>query len=138
MIHQPMSSKKYSTPGLILLCVAHSALADDVELSPQLEPCLAKAGSVTSEMINCSMQENEHQDAMLATVYNQLMANLSAERKAMLAKAQEDWANYRETTCDFYNDPNGGTLAQQLSMDCYMYKTAERVAELKTLKLLNY
>jgi uncharacterized protein YecT (DUF1311 family) len=138
MIHQTMISKKYSIPGLVLLCVAHSALADDVELSPQLESCLAKAGSVTSEMINCSMQENEHQNAVLETVYNHLMASLSAERKAMLAKTQEDWAGYRETTCDFYNDPNGGTLAQQLWTNCNMYKTAERIAELKSLKLLNY
>lgn len=133
-----MISKKYSIPGLILFCIAHPAFAADVEFSPQLEPCMKIAGSVTSEMISCTLKENEHQDVLLETLYNELMANLSAERKILLAKAQDEWGDYLSATCDFYDDPKGGTLARQLQVDCYLYKTAERVAELKTFKLLNY
>lgn len=82
-------------------------------------------------MIDCIGQEHERQDARLNRVYKEIMAILSAERKTALRNAQRAWLKYREANCEFYYDPDGGSLARVEGNDCFMRETAERAKELE-------
>ena len=92
-----------------------------------------KSDGVTSNMIDCIVAETKHQDARLNKVYKAFMAELSAERKKQLQTAQRAWITYRDANCNFYFDPDGGTIARVNSNSCFMSETATRAKELETL-----
>jgi len=51
-----------------------------------------------------------------------------------LQEAQRAWIKYRDTNCDFYYDPDGGTLARVNANSCMMTSTADRARELESFK----
>lgn len=85
-------------------------------------------------MIDCMGQESERQDARLNRVYKTLMDTLPATRKTALRDAQRVWLKYREANCDFYYDPDGGTMARLQVNDCFMTETAKRAKELEDIQ----
>jgi hypothetical protein len=58
---------------------------------------------------------------------------VSAQRKKQLQLAQDAWVAYRDENCEFYYDPDGGTIAAVNANDCFMSATAARAKELETL-----
>lgn len=107
--------------------------AQDSPLSKRFSSCMDKSGGVTATMIDCMAEETERQDARLNKAYKALMASLNAPRKKQLQEAQRAWLKFRDGNCDFYFDPDGGSLARVSANDCVMTMTAQRARELEQL-----
>jgi uncharacterized protein YecT (DUF1311 family) len=122
--------------GAVLLFgwFSHAALAEeDVGLSKRFSRCMDSAGGTTSGMVDCISTEAKQQDVRLNKAYKELMATLSPERKKQLQEAQRAWIKFRDANCDFYYDPEGGSLARVSANDCMMSSTARRAKELESL-----
>lgn len=65
------------------------------------------------------------------------MAQLSPARNKELQAAQRAWIKFRDANCNFYADPEGGTMATVSSNDCFMLATASRAKELEGFKELD-
>lgn len=126
-----MVFKKSLVAGLILCCLSQVASADDVGLSKQFPACMDKSGGVTVDMLDCIGAETKRQDARLNKAYKEAMPQLSPARKKQLQEAQRTWIKYRDANCNFYADPDGGTMATVSSNDCFMSATASRAKELE-------
>jgi uncharacterized protein YecT (DUF1311 family) len=112
---------------------ADPVAAADREFSKDFETCLDKAAGVTPAMIDCISAELKRQDALLNQNYRKLMASLSAGRKKTLQEAQRAWIKFRDTNCDFYYDPDGGSAARIDANECLLNATADRAKELAGL-----
>jgi len=95
---------------------------------------MEKAAGVTSDMLDCISAETKRQDARLNKAYKEVMGQLSLTRKKHLQEAQRAWIKYRDTNCNFYADPDGGTMATVNSSDCFLSATAARAKELEGFK----
>ena len=129
-----MAVNKFFFAGLALCCLTQIASADDAELSKEFSDCMAKSGGITMDMLDCIGAETELQDIRLNKAYQEVMAQLSALRKKQLQDAQRAWIKYRDANCNFYDDPDGGTMASLISSDCFMSATASRAKELEGFK----
>lgn len=116
-----------------LLGAAAPAAAQNPGPGKALELCLARAGGVTADMIECIGTETERQDARLNQAYKALRATLNAARQKQLQDAQRAWISFRDGNCAFYYDPDGGSMARVAASDCMMSMTAERAHELELL-----
>jgi len=101
------------------------------KVNSQFDTCMDKAGGVTVNMLNCIGAETQRQDKKLNTMYQNVMKSLSGENKERLKKAQQAWIKYRDANCDFYHDPDGGTMASILGANCVMDMTTQRAKELE-------
>ena len=108
-------------------------VAADREFSKEFGACLDKAAGVTPAMIDCISAELKRQDALLNQNYRKLMASLSTGRKKTLQEAQRAWIKFRDTNCDFYYDPDGGSAARVDANECLLNATADRANELAGL-----
>ena len=116
-----------------LLLNAAVAHANEALYTAQYSICLDQSEGVTYAMLDCISEELNTQDARLNGAYQKLKASLSAERKQSLLAAQRLWIQYRDANCDFYYDPEGGTLHRVMANECMLQETAERAKELETL-----
>lgn len=126
-----------SSKNLILtfaLCgIAQVASAQNDGLTKQFSTCMDNAGGVTINMLECLDAETKLQDKRLNIAYREAMGQLSPERKKQLQQAQRAWINYRDANCNFYADPEGGSMARLSASDCLMSETASRAKELETI-----
>jgi uncharacterized protein YecT (DUF1311 family) len=128
------SARGVTATFLVALTLGVSPIvAADREFSKEFEACLDKAGGVTPAMIDCISAELKRQDALLNQNYRKLMASLSAGRKKVLQEAQRAWIKFRDTNCDFYFDPDGGSAARIDANECLLNATADRAKELAQL-----
>ncbi len=111
-----------------------AAHAQDANLTKQFSVCMDKSGGVTQHMVECIDAEIKRQDARLNKAYKAVVADLNPERKKQLLGAQRAWLKFRDTNCDFYDDPEGGTTARVQAVDCVMTMTANRATELENFK----
>jgi len=118
---------------LTLICISQFAAAQDVGLTKQFSGCMDKSNGVTSNMIDCLVAESNRQGARVNKAYKELMDQVSPQRKKQLEIAQGAWITYRDENCDFYYDPEGGTIATVNANDCFMSATAARANELEAL-----
>ncbi len=131
---------KLHTPNALILaaftltCVPFAASAIEAGSSKQFSTCMDKSGGITSNIINCIVTENKLQDARLNKAYKALGADLPPARKTQLLEAQRAWIKFRDTNCNFYDDPDGGSMARVSANDCVMRATTERARELEALK----
>jgi len=135
--HQQKESiviSKKSLVGLTLFCLSQMASADDTGLTKQFSACMDKSGGVTVDMLDCIGAETKRQDARLNKAYKEVMPQLSPARKKQLQDTQRAWIKYRDANCNFYADPDGGTMATVSSNDCFMSATASRAKELESFK----
>jgi uncharacterized protein YecT (DUF1311 family) len=129
-----VKSNKFFLLGLTLFFFARLASADDSGLTKQYSTCMDNSGGVTANMLSCISTETKIQDARLNKAYKELMAQLSPSRKKQRLDAQRAWLKFRDANCNFYADPDGGTIASVNSSDCFMSATASRAKELESLK----
>lgn len=129
-----MTSHKFIFTGLLLCGFTQIAAADDAGLSKQFSACMERSGGATANMLDCIAAEAKLQDARLNTSYKEVIAQLSPARKKQLQDAQRAWLKYRDANCNFYADPEGGTMAAVSSNDCVMSATASRAKELEGFK----
>lgn len=125
--------KQVLMAGLMLAAVQSVFAADQAEHSV-FSACMDQAGGVTVSMIDCMGAETERQDVLLNQAYKAVMSGLAPERKRQLQEAQRLWLKYRKANCDFYNDPDGGSMARVSANDCFMAATAARAKELEGFK----
>ncbi|MGR9014334.1 MAG: lysozyme inhibitor LprI family protein [Gammaproteobacteria bacterium] len=123
-------NKYVAVAGLMAVFVQPVSAADD-DLSQAFSTCMDQAGGVTQAMIECMGTETERQDLRLNKAYKDVMDGLAPERKKQLQAAQRLWLKYRKANCDFYYDPDGGTIAGVIASDCFMSATAARAKELE-------
>ena len=122
----------------LLVCftlpISHFVYANDVDLTPQYSSCMEKADGVTSNMIDCIGTETKLQDTRLNKAYKEVIGQLSPSRKKELQDAQRSWIKYKDANCNFYADPDGGSMAILNSNDCFMMSTASRAKEIEGFK----
>ena len=128
-----MASIKNLILVLTLACMSQFASAQDIGLTKQYSVCMDKSNGVTSNMIDCLEAESKRQGTRLNKAYKELVDQVSAPRKKQLRLAQDAWVTYRDENCEFYYDPEGGTIATVNANDCFMSATATRAKELETL-----
>ncbi|ACO79230.1 hypothetical protein AvCA_30650 [Azotobacter vinelandii CA] len=121
-------------PALALLAIATLAQAQEPTYNPAYAACMDKAGGVTAGMIDCIGTELATQDRRLNAAYRTLGQNLTPERRQRLQRTQRLWLQYRDANCDFYADPDGGSLARVAANECVLRETTERAAELERLR----
>jgi uncharacterized protein YecT (DUF1311 family) len=114
---------------LFYFSIAYSA---DDNLSKQYESCMKKANS-TQDMLECGDAEYKLQDVRLNKAYKALQQNLNTERKKQLLDTQRLWIKFKESNCNFYFDPDGGSMAKLNANSCLMSSTAYRAKELENL-----
>ena len=103
------------------------------EESPQSHAeCMENAAS-TADMVTCITEEFEREDQRLNDNYQQLRSQLSSDRQEQLLTAQRAWIAFKEANCDFYADPEGGSLARVEANSCVLSETTDRADELETL-----
>ena len=101
-------------------------------LSQKFGACMDKSDGVTVNMMDCIDAEIKRQDVRLNKAYKTLMTvELPPERKKQLQAAQRAWIKFRDLNCDFFHDPNGGTIAGVNANSCMMQMTADRAKELE-------
>jgi len=94
---------------------------------------MESSSGVTINMLECIDAEAKRQDLRINKAYKIAMDQLSPERKKQLQQAQRAWINYRDANCQFYFDPDGGSLARVSANDCFMSATATRAKELEVI-----
>ncbi|TAN65862.1 MAG: DUF1311 domain-containing protein [Methylobacter sp.] len=129
-----MSSFKYKLIAGLMVVAVQPVFAADDDLSQIFSTCMDQAGGVTPSMVECMNAETERQDVRLNKAYKDIMAGLSAGRKKQLQEAQRLWIKYRKANCDFYYDPDGGSIARINASDCFLSATAARAKELEGFK----
>ena len=127
------------TPLILLAALSIASLplaasALEAGSSKQFAACMDKSGGVTAGMIECIVTENRLQDARLNKAYKALSADLTPARKTQLLDAQRAWIKFRDANCNFYDDPDDGSMARVSANDCVMKATTERARELEALK----
>ncbi len=130
-----MISKRYLVAATLTLVLTSSALAAG-KYSKQYDICMGGpdvSNGITSAMRSCTAKEIKHQDKRLNSAYKALKKNLSKNRQKELLSAQRLWIKYRDANCNFYNDPNGGTMHRLFALDCVMDTTHLRADELKSM-----
>lgn len=116
--------------AIILFVIPNKIFAEDL-YSKKFSECIEASASNDLEMAECSRQEYEVQDKKLNDVYKTLMLQLDDDRKSKLKDAQRAWLVFRDKNCDFYHNPDGGTLGILIEADCKTSLTANRVNELE-------
>jgi uncharacterized protein YecT (DUF1311 family) len=125
-----MKSKPLKFLTVLSLIIAPGiSFASDELTTAAYAQCMGKA-QANVEIMDCMDAEIKRQDQRLNQVYKALGADLSAARKDQLREAQRAWIKFRDTNCEFYLDPDGGTMAGLLAADCMLRLTADRAEEL--------
>jgi uncharacterized protein YecT (DUF1311 family) len=110
------------------------AYASENDYSKQYSVCMDNSGGVTSNILECISSETSNQDNKLNKVYKDLILQLLPDRKKQLINAQRAWIKYRDLNCEFYIDPDGGTMESIISNNCYLDSIIQRSKELEILK----
>jgi uncharacterized protein YecT (DUF1311 family) len=118
---------------LTLSSLSQLAWAQDIGLTTQFSKCMESSNGVTINMLECIDAEAKRQDLRINKAYKIAMDQLSPERKKQLQQAQRAWITYRDANCQFYFDPDGGSLARVSANDCFMSATATRSQELEAM-----
>ena len=126
-----MTTSKKIFLALTMFGVSQGISAQDVGFTKQFSSCMDRANGVTINMLDCIDAETKRQDMRLNKAYKNVVSELSSERKKQLQTAQRAWISYRDANCQFYADPEGGSLARVSASDCLMSMTASRSKELE-------
>ncbi|HEY4582368.1 MAG TPA: lysozyme inhibitor LprI family protein [Lysobacter sp.] len=120
-------------PSVALVAAAMLSLratAAEPAYSAAYGRCMARASGVTASMIACITTEYRRVDARLNAAYR-IALRQRPDRRDALVRAERAWLAYRTANCDYYLDPDGGTLARVEANGCVLRMTAERTAELE-------
>jgi uncharacterized protein YecT (DUF1311 family) len=115
---------------IVVLHIPSHAYSQEKEYSPKFYKCIdtAISGSAT---INCIDDEIKLLDKRLKHSYANLMKIETPERKAELQTAQRLWLQFQKANCNFYEDADGGSMRREMSANCYLESTKNRVNELE-------
>ena len=109
---------------------AGSALASDDKFSKDYGRCMDQAVS-TFDILECTQQELEKQDARLNAAYKKLRAAESENQKKSLLEAQRAWIKFRDTWGNYLYDPEGGTMARVAAATWNLEATVDQAIRLE-------
>lgn len=101
--------------------------------TPAYGQCMDASGGVTAAMLDCMAAEMQVQDARLNRGYLQLQKASAPARQEQLKKVQRAWVSFRDLNCDFYAEPDGGSMVTVSVNGCLLEMTAMRADELAGL-----
>ena len=102
-----MVMKRNAVSGLILLCGLIALMSPAG--AQQSNDC--SSAVVQSEINACVARSYKREDDALNAIYKRLMAKLSADDKPKLVKAERDWINRRDKTCEKQTEGSvGGSI----------------------------
>lgn len=91
------------------------------------DPCLGDPGAKSDgQMADCYEIEGVIWDDLLHANYNTLLGELDADQTAKAKTMQRAWIAYRDTSCAFYDDKIGGSMAVMMTAACVTRETARR------------
>ena len=108
------------------------ASATQRDYTAKFTKCM-NAVRTTVDSLNCIADELKAQDKRLKIVYGKLMKVESPSRRSELQSTQRLWLQYQKANCDYFDDPDGGTMAHQMSRNCLLESTKDRANELEFL-----
>lgn len=123
--------------GLISWFGIGLSYANSPKLSKQYSSCMDQSGGVTINMHSCIASEIKVQDLRLNTAYKALTSSLNSTRKKQLQQVQRTWLRYRDQNCNYYADPDAGSLARVNAGICLMQMTGSRATELENFIVTN-
>lgn len=119
-----------------IVSLAHSGdetLSRDVAnadgLRPSYQRCIASAGDVMPNMMDCAIKEYEYQDERLNKIYSVLIRKLGNREHAELRGEERKWIKHRDLDCAL--GPESGQGQQLDSQSCLVDETARRATELE-------
>ena len=122
--------------ALALLCLAPWRPAQAAPANPQYSrdyrACIGKAQGVDLLLDNCDTAEIGRQDQALKASFAALTAATPSGQLPALQKAQQAWAAFRDSECDYASvEEQGFPLGDKLTRDCYLRMTYDRIQALK-------
>jgi uncharacterized protein YecT (DUF1311 family) len=111
-----------------------SSVAFAQDNSKTYSTCMDMSGGVTANMVECTQNELVVWDKKLNAAYSSTMKTLSPFQKKKLVDAQRLWILFRDASCAFYTNPEGGTLQQVQYIDCLLTATKTRAIDVEALR----
>jgi uncharacterized protein YecT (DUF1311 family) len=124
--------KLQSLVSLVFIAITSNVNASEKEYSANFTKCMNDVRT-TVDSLNCIADELKVQDKRLKIVYGKLMKVESPSRRSELQSTQRLWLQYQKANCDYFDDPDGGTMAHQMSRNCLLESTKDRANELEFL-----
>lgn len=108
----------------------NSSFAQPATVISQNVKC--KPDGNTLEMRKCADDQYAIADKKLNQTYQQLISQLSPQRKQRLIEAQRAWISFRDKTCQFESSQMlGGSAEPLLRTTCLTRVTQQRVQDLQ-------
>jgi uncharacterized protein YecT (DUF1311 family) len=97
------------------------------------QPCMGKQPDNASEHVaaDCFRMEGAIWDGLLNENYKALLDTLDSDQTARAQAMQRAWIDYRDTTCQFYDDKIRGSMSIRMHAACVARETARRAMLLK-------
>jgi uncharacterized protein YecT (DUF1311 family) len=97
------------------------------------QPCMGKQPDNASEHVaaDCFRMEGAIWDGLLKENYKALLDTLDSDQTARAQAMQRAWIDYRDTTCQFYDDKIRGSMSIRMHAACVARETARRAMLLK-------
>lgn len=97
-----------------------------------VDPCTKRrAGQSSHGAAECYRAEQEIWSDLLDENLRKLREDLDDGQKEKLAAMQRAWTEYRNTTCQFYDDKIHGSMATEMTAACLARETARRALLLR-------
>ena len=111
---------------------------EDIGISKDFKPCMERAQAQPQEkmgdaLFSCLEAERKKQDARVTKAYQTALSRLPAEGKKRLTLAQQNWAKFRDSNCNFYADEKGAPPVNLNNSDCRLGVNVSRAAELENV-----
>jgi uncharacterized protein YecT (DUF1311 family) len=120
-----ISSMKLTGPAIIFWCLFFAVPRDAMGKS---------CGNLATQadMNICTEKEAHASDIELNSVYQQLLAKLSADAKASLRTAEKAWVSYRDAQCAFNSLGSLGGSVHDMSLAlCLKALTDQQIKQLR-------
>ncbi len=103
-------------------------------LQEQHDRCMAATDGVTVAMLDCLALAVDEADAALEASQDSLLQSVNSELETKLRVAQQEWASYRNSTCQTEAAAAGsGSFSNVAFLDCHLRITWERQKWLERL-----
>jgi uncharacterized protein YecT (DUF1311 family) len=96
--------------------------------------CMEKAANATIAKQDCVADEMIRQQRRVVMAFQSLMASLPKNRRNKLRLAQERWNGFRQAHCSFYDSGKVANAMRLTANECLLNHTAQRAAELESMK----
>jgi uncharacterized protein YecT (DUF1311 family) len=127
------SLKKF---GLLIyfLSLVGSTYGQRIKPASASKPIDCDEAMSQTDMNRCAWQRFERADRQLNVLYKRVLAQLPADRRTLVVKAQRQWLLYRDAHCAYYDKAyEGGSMQPMVVALCKEETTLSRVKELENL-----